>query len=161
VEGIEYIASGTRQVVWITAGIVVVVVGAEILIDAAVAIMKTFGFSEKFIGLTIVALGTSLPELATSAVAALKKEMDISIGNLVGSNVFNILSVLGAAALVKPIPIPGGFIQSGLLIDYLFMMFVSFLPWLMMRKTCIVSRRDGVVLILCYVGYILYLLVKT
>ena len=160
-EGIEYIRSRTRQVVWITVGIVVVVAGAEILIDAAIAIMKTFGVSEKFIGLTIVALGTSLPEFATSAVAAMKKEMDISVGNLVGSNVFNILSVLGTAALVKPIPIPGGFVQSGLLIDYLFMMFVSFLPWLMMRKTSIVSRRDGVMLILCYVGYILYLLIKT
>ncbi len=160
-EGIEYITSRTRQVVWITAGIVVVVVGAEILIDAAVAVMKTFGVSEKFVGLTIVALGTSLPELATSVVAAMKKEMDISIGNLVGSNVFNILSVLGAAALVNPIPIPGGFVQSGLLIDYLFMMFVSFLPWLMMRKTSTVSRTDGVVLISCYVGYILYLIIKT
>jgi cation:H+ antiporter len=91
----------------------------------------------------------------------MKKEMDISIGNLVGSNVFNILSVLGAAALVKPIPIPGGFVQSGLLIDYLFMMFVSVLPWLMMRKTYIVSRKDGVVLLLCYVGYIVYLIIKT
>ena len=160
-EGIEYITSRTRQVIWITAGIVVVIAGAEILIDAAVAIMKTFGVSEKFIGLTIVALGTSLPEFATSAVAAMKKEMDISIGNLVGSNVFNILSVLGAAALVKPIPIPGGFVQSGLLIDYLFMIFVSFLPWLMMRNTFTVSRRDGVMLLLCYAGYILYLLIKT
>ena len=160
-EGIDYISSRTRQVVWITTGIVVVIVGAEILIDASVAIMKTFGVSEKFIGLTIVALGTSLPEFATSAVAAMKKEMDISIGNLVGSNVFNILSVLGAAALVKPIPIPGGFVQSGLLIDYLFMMFVSFLPWLMMRKTFTVSRRDGVMLLICYAGYILYLVIKT
>jgi cation:H+ antiporter len=160
-EGIEYISSRTRQVVWITVGIVVVAAGAEILIDAAVVIMTTFGVSEKFIGLTIVALGTSLPEFATSAIAAMKKEMDISVGNLVGSNVFNILSVLGAAALVKPIPIPGGFVQSGLLTDYLFMMFVSFLPWLMMRKTFIVSRRDGVVLILCYAGYIFYLLIKT
>ena len=159
-ESIEYISSRTRQLVWITGGIVVVITGAEILIDAAVAIMKTFGVGEKFIGLTIVALGTSLPEFATSAVAAMKKEMDISIGNLVGSNVFNILSVLGAAALVKPIPIPGGFVQSGLLIDYLFMMFVSFLPWLMMRKTCTVSRKDGVMLLLCYVGYIIYLLIK-
>ena len=160
-EGIDYISSRTRQVVWITTGIVVVIVGAELLIDASVAIMKTFGVSEKFIGLTIVALGTSLPEFATSAVAAMKKEMDISIGNLVGSNVFNILCVLGAASLVKPIPIPGGFVQSGLLIDYLFMMFVSFLPWLMMRKTFTVSRRDGVMLLICYAGYILYLVIKT
>jgi len=161
VEDIEYIASRSRQIVWITAGIIGVIVGAEILIDAAVGIMKVFGVSEKFIGLTIVALGTSLPELATSVVAALRKEMDISIGNLVGSNVFNILCVLGAASLVKPIPIPGGFVQSGLLIDYLFMMFVSFLPWLMMRKTCLLTRRDGILLLSCYVGYVLYLIVRT
>ncbi|HSQ83375.1 MAG TPA: calcium/sodium antiporter [Desulfobacterales bacterium] len=161
VDNIEYITSRSKQIVWIAAGIIGVVAGAEILIDAAVGIMKVFGVSEKFIGLTIVALGTSLPELATSVVAALKKEMDISIGNLVGSNVFNILSVLGAASLVKPIPIPGGFIQSGLLIDYLFMMFVSFLPWLMMRKKYVVTRWDGVILLLCYVGYVLYLIIKT
>ncbi|MGD8980015.1 MAG: calcium/sodium antiporter [Desulfobacterales bacterium] len=160
VEGIEYITSKSRQILWITAGIIGVVVGAEILIDAAVAIMKVFGVNEKFIGLTIVALGTSLPELATSVVAALRKEMDISIGNLVGSNVFNILSVLGAASMVNPIPIPGGFVQSGLLIDYLFMMFVSFLPWLMMRKTQTVTRRDGILLLSCYVGYVLYLIIK-
>jgi len=157
---IEYVTSRTRQVVWITAGIIGVVVGAEILIDSAVAIMKLFSVSEKFIGLTIVALGTSLPELATSVVAALKKEMDISIGNLVGSNVFNILSVLGAASLIRPIPIPGGFINSGLLVDYLVMIFVGFLPWLMMRKTCIVMRRDGIILLVCYIGYVAYLILK-
>jgi len=157
---IEYVTSRTRQVVWITAGIIGVVVGAEILIDSAVAIMKVFSVSEKFIGLTIVALGTSLPELATSIVAALKKEMDISIGNLVGSNVFNILSVLGAASLIRPIPIPGGFINSGLLVDYLVMIFVGFLPWLMMRKTCIVTRRDGIILLVCYIGYVAYLILK-
>ena len=161
VDNIEYITSRTKQIVWITAGIIGVVAGAEILIDAAVGIMKVFGVSEKFIGLTIVALGTSLPELSTSVVAALKKEMDISIGNLVGSNVFNILSVLGAASLVKPIPIPGGFVRSGLLIDYLFMMFVSFLPWLMMRKTCVVTRKDGMILLSCYIGYVIYLIIKT
>jgi len=161
VDEIEYVPSKTRQMVWISAGIVGVVVGAEIFIDAAVAIMKIFGVSEKFIGLTIVALGTSLPELATSVVAAFRKEMDISIGNLVGSNVFNILSVLGAAALVRPITLPGGFVQSGLLFDYMVMMFVSILPWLMMRKTYVVNRKDGVVLLACYVGYVAYLILKS
>ena len=159
-EDIEYISSRARQITLIVAGILFVVTGAKILIDSAVKIMQTFGISEKFIGLTIVALGTSLPELATSVVAAMRKEMDISIGNLVGSNVFNILGVLGAASLVRPVLIPGGFIQSGLLIDYLVMMFISFLPWVMMRKTNTVMRRDGVVLLSCYVGYIAYLIVK-
>jgi len=160
VKEIEYVTSRTRQIVLIVVGITGVIAGAEILIDAAVIIMKKFGVSEKFIGLTIVALGTSLPELATSVVAALRKEMDISIGNLVGSNVFNILSVLGAASLVRPILIPGGLVESGLLIDYLVMMFISFLPWLMMRKTCTVTRKDGLVLLSCYVGYIVYLILK-
>ena len=160
VKEIEYISDRTRQIIWIVAGIVSVIAGAEILIDAAVFIMKIFGVSEKFIGLTIVALGTSLPELATSVVAALRKEMDISIGNLVGSNVFNMLSVLGAASLVRPIPIPGGFIESGLLIDYLVMMLISFLPWLMMRKTFSVTRKDGIILLFCYVGYVVYLILK-
>jgi cation:H+ antiporter len=160
VKDIGYIPSRTRQILLITIGIAGVVIGAEILIDSAVVIMKVFGVDEKFIGLTVVALGTSLPELATSVVAALKKEMDISIGNLVGSNVFNILSVLGAASLVKPIPIPGGFIHSGLLIDYMVMMFISFLPWLIMRKTYCVRRKDGAILLICYVLYVVYLILK-
>jgi cation:H+ antiporter len=160
VEDIEYVTSRSRQVLCITVGIIGVVVGAEVLIDSAVAIMKIFNVSEKFIGLTVVALGTSLPELATSVVAALRKEMDISIGNLVGSNVFNILSVLGAASLIKPIPIPGGLFNSGLLIDYLVMIFVGFLPWLMMRKNYIITRRDGFILLVCYTGYVAYLIVK-
>ncbi|MBW1833867.1 MAG: calcium/sodium antiporter [Deltaproteobacteria bacterium] len=159
-EDIEYIPSRARQITLIVTGILFVVAGAQVLIDSAVKIMHTFGISEKFIGLTVVAFGTSLPELATSVVAAIKKEMDISIGNLVGSNVFNILGVLGAASLVRPVLIPGGFIQSGLLIDYLVMMFISFLPWVMMRKTNTVMRRDGIVLLSCYVGYIIYLTVK-
>jgi cation:H+ antiporter len=160
VEEIEYVTSRSRQVLLIAVGIIGVVVGAEVLIDSAVAIMKIFNVSEKFIGLTVVALGTSLPELATSVVAALRKEMDISIGNLVGSNVFNILSVLGAASLIRPIPIPGGFINSGLLVDYLVMIFVGFLPWLMMRKDYIITRKDGVILLVCYIGYVAYLIGK-
>jgi cation:H+ antiporter len=160
VEKIEYVTSKTRQVVCITAGIIGVVVGAELLIDSAVAIMKIFNVSEKFIGLTVVAVGTSLPELATSVVAALRKEMDISIGNLVGSNVFNILSVLGAASLIRPIPIPGGFIPSGLFVDYLVMIFVGFLPWLMMKKNYTITRKDGVILLVCYAGYVAYLILK-
>ena len=157
---IEYISSRVKQITLIVAGIVFVVSGAEILIDSAVKIMKIFEVSEKFIGLTIVAFGTSLPELAVSVVAAMRKEMDISLGNLLGSNIFNILGVLGTASLVRPILIPGGFIQSGLLIDYLVMMFISFLPWLMMRKKYMLTKKNGVILLSGYVGYIAYLTIK-
>ena len=159
-EEIGFIASRPKQIILILLGIAGVVGGAQIVVENAVVIMKILGVDEKFIGLTIVAFGTSLPELATSVVAAMRGEMDISIGNLVGSNVFNIMSVLGIAALVRPIPIPGGFIESGLWIDYLVMMFTSFLPWLMMRKNFTVTRRDGFVLLACYAGYLTFLIVK-
>ncbi|MBW2051836.1 MAG: calcium/sodium antiporter [Deltaproteobacteria bacterium] len=160
-EEIEYIYSRTKQIALILAGIAGVIIGAELLIDSAVSIMKVFGVSEKFIGLTMVAFGTSLPELATSVVAALRKEMDISIGNLVGSNVFNILSVLGMASIVRPIPIPGGFIESGLIFDYIVMIIISLLPLLMMRKTYTVTRKHGFILLSCYVGYLAYLIIKS
>jgi cation:H+ antiporter len=160
VEEIEYVTSRQKQIVLIVVGIIGVVGGAQIVVESAVRIMQILGVSEKFIGLTIVAFGTSLPELATSVVAALRKEMDISIGNLVGSNVFNIMSVLGAASLVRPIPIPGGFVESGLIIDYFVMMLTSFLPWLIMRKTYTITRQGGFILLMCYVGYITYLILK-
>jgi cation:H+ antiporter len=160
VEEIDYITSRLKQIIFIIIGIIGVVGGAQLVVESAVKIMTILGVSEKFIGLTIVAFGTSLPELATSIVAALRKEMDISIGNLVGSNVFNIMSVLGAASLVRPIPIPGGFFASGLVIDYLVMMLTSFLPWLMMRKTFTLTRSNGVILLFCYVGYLTYLIIR-
>lgn len=158
---IATIPSRTKQLIWIAAGIGGVVVGADVLIDSAVKIMAVFGVSEKFIGLTVVAFGTSLPELATSVVAAMRKELDISIGNLIGSNVFNILGVLGIAAMVRPIFIPGGFVQSGLLTDYLVMAFTSALPWFMMRQNHTLSRKNGAILLLTYTGYLAYLVLKS
>ena len=92
--------------------------------------------------------------------AAVRKQMDISIGNLVGSNVFNIMSVLGVASLVNPIPIPGGFVGSGLLVDYLVMLFTSFLPLVMLRKNNTITRLDGFILLACYAGFITYLIIK-
>lgn len=154
------ITSRKKQIIMIIAGITGVVAGAQLVVESAVKIMTILGVSEKFIGLTIVAFGTSLPELATSVVAAIKKEMDISLGNLVGSNVFNIMSVLGASAMVKAIPIQGGFFESGLIIDYAVMMFISFLPWLLMRKNFVLTRVGGVSLLSCYGGYMIYLIQK-
>jgi cation:H+ antiporter len=161
VEEVEFVASRPKQIVFIVVGIFGVTLGAKIVVDNAVEIMKILGVSAKFIGLTIVAFGTSLPELATSVVAAIRKEMDISIGNLVGSNVFNIMSVIGVASLVNPIPIPGGFVGSGLMIDYLVMLFTSFLPLIMLRKNNTITRLDGIILLGCYAAYITYLIVAT
>ena len=160
VEDIGYVSSRARQLLLIGFGIAGVIAGADLVVDSAVIIMSILGVSEKFIGLTIVAFGTSLPELATSVVAAIRREMDISIGNLVGSNVFNLLSVLGVASMVRPIPIPGGFYASGLWIDYLVMLIISALPWWMMRRTATVSRANGAVLLGCYICYLSYLIIK-
>ncbi len=155
---IGIVESKTKQILLIIVGIAGVIVGAQVLIDAAVIVMREFGVSEKFIGLTIVAFGTSLPELATSVVAAMRKEMDISIGNLIGSNVFNILSVIGLAAMIRPITIPGGFFESGLVIDYWVMIAIGGITWLMMQKRFMVSRISGFTLLCCYVGYLAYLI---
>ena len=160
VADIAVVESRARQLLLIIVGIAGVVVGAEAVVDSAVKIMTVLGVSEKFIGLTIVAFGTSLPELATSVVAAIRKEMDISIGNLVGSNVFNILSVLGVAALVRPIQIPGGFIASGLWIDYLVMLATSAMPWFMMCRTMTISRFNGAMLLGSYATYLAYLIAR-
>jgi cation:H+ antiporter len=150
IKDITTIASPSKQVLSIVVGIAGVVLGADLLIDSAVKIMEIFG-----------AFGTSLPELATSVVAAIRKELDISIGNIIGSNVFNILAVLGAAALANPISIPGGLVKSGLVIDYAVMTATSVLPLIMMRRTYALSRKNGIVLVLCYVGYIVYLVLKS
>lgn len=160
-DNVEHVASRGKQVILIILGIAGVALGAKIVVDSAVKIMTALGVDEKFISLTLVAFGTSLPELTTSVVAAMRKEMDISIGNLLGSNVFNILSVLGAASIVRPIYIQGGFIESGLIIDYFVMMVISILPWIMMRKSFTINRMNGATLLLCYAGYITFLIMKT
>lgn len=160
-EEIGYVASRVKQIIFIIVGIAGVAFGAKLVVDSAVKIMTALGVSEKFISLTLVAFGTSLPELTTSVVAAIRKEMDISIGNLLGSNVFNILSVLGATSIVRPIIIEGGFIESGLIIDYFVMMVISILPWIMMRKSPTISRINGITLLLCYTGYIIFLIMKS
>ena len=148
------------QLLLVAAGMAAVVLGADLLVDAAVRIMSVLGVSDRVVGLTVVAFGTSVPELATSVVAAMKKEMEISLGNLVGSNVFNLLSVVGATAAVRPITISGGFFGSGLAVDYLVMMAVSALPWLLMRQNLILSRANGSLLLGCYVVYVTSLILK-
>jgi cation:H+ antiporter len=90
-------------------GLVVLVIGARLLVDSATDIARTFGISEAVIGLTIVAVGTSLPELATSVIAAMRKQTEIAVGNVVGSNVFNIFGILGVTALISPIPVADRF----------------------------------------------------
>jgi len=160
VEELGFVASRPMQLLLIVTGIAGVVGGAELVVISAEEFMIALGVPAKFIGLTIIAFGTSLPELATSVIAAMRKQMDISIGNLVGSNVFNILSVLGAAALVRPIPIPGGFVESGMVLDYLVMFGTSALPLLFLLWGNRVRRWQGFLLLGTY-GIYLWFLIRT
>lgn len=135
-------------------GAVMVVWGADLTVDAASEIAKMFGMSDRLIGLTIVAFGTSLPELVTSVTAARKGKADIAIGNIVGSNVFNILFVVGTTALVTPV-----IFESKFVIDTLVAFGAGVLLWLSVFRKKELRRPAGVVMLLAYAGYFVYLLV--
>ncbi len=157
VRSIEQVKSRVIQILLIVVGIAGVMAGAKLVVDSATTVMLRLKLSEEFVGLTMVAFGTSVPELATSVVAAIKGESDISIGNLVGSNVFNLLSVLGATSLVAPIAFPGGFAAGGLPVAYGVMLLTSALPLLLIRRNDRFGREAGVVLLLTYIGFVLWL----
>ena len=142
-----------KLLLFIIIGGVVVVWGANISVDAAVGIATAIGISEKFIGLTIVALGTSLPELVASVTAARKGNADIAIGNIVGSNIFNILFVLGTSALIIPIPY-----QSSFLFDGIIAVLAGVLLWVATIRKRELNRPWGIVMIIAYVAYLAYLL---
>ena len=135
-------------------GGVVVVLGSNVVVDSATAIAAIIGLSEKFIGLTIVALGTSLPELVTSVTAARKGNADIAIGNIVGSNIFNILFVLGTSALIIPITFEASFV-----IDSIIAIAAGVLLWISTIKSKKLTRPWGIVMLVCYAAYFVYLLV--
>lgn len=134
-------------------GAVLVVWGADVTVDAASAIAKIFGMSERLIGLTIVALGTSLPELVTSVTAARKGKADIAIGNIVGSNVFNILFVVGTTALVTPV-----IFETNFIIDTIVAFGAGILLWLGVAKHKELRRPAGIIMLLAYAGYFVYLI---
>lgn len=136
-------------------GAALVIFGADFTVDAATFIAKTFGMSDRLIGLTIVALGTSLPELVTSVTAARKGKADIAIGNIVGSNIFNILFVVGTTALVTPV-----IFESKFVIDTWVSFAAGVLLWIGVAKRKELRRPTGVVMLLAYLGYFVYLLLS-
>ena len=129
--------------------VVMLIVGAKLFVNGAVAAARLAKVSEAVIGLTVVALGTSLPELATSVAAARRGECDIAVGNVVGSNLFNVLCILGIAPLVSPIRT-----AEINLFDFGAMCFLTTLLWAMMRTGKCISRREGGVLLALYITYI-------
>ncbi|MDD6572042.1 MAG: calcium/sodium antiporter [Thermoflexaceae bacterium] len=146
-------ASLLKLVLLAIIGLVLVVAGSDVTVDAATGIAKFMGLSERFIGLTIVALGTSLPELVTSVSAAIKGKADIAIGNIVGSNIFNILFVVGTTALITPVVFAPNFI-----IDTIAAIGAGVLLWFCVFRKNRLNRIGGILMLLCYAGYFTYLL---
>lgn len=141
--------------VFVILGIALIVAGADVSVDAASEIARMIGLSERFIGLTIVAFGTSLPELCTSVVAAAKGKADLAIGNIVGSNIFNVLFVVGTTALIIPVPFNPAFI-----IDTAVAAGAALLLWLCVLPKKKLARPDGLVMLAGYAGYFVYLMIK-
>lgn len=137
-------------------GLGLLVVGADQFVRAATEIARGAGVSELVIGLTIVAGGTSLPELVTSVVAALRKSSDVAVGNIIGSNIFNMLGILGTCALVAPQPIAG----LTALVDVPVMLAFSIVLFPMVKSGGVVSRREGAALLAGYGVYLAYLLIS-
>jgi cation:H+ antiporter len=144
------------NLIMIVVGLVLLVFGAQWLVSGAIEIATSIGMSQAVVGLTIVAIGTSLPELATSVVAASKKEGDIAIGNVVGSNIFNILCILGITAMILPVS------QGGITtVDILLMLGLTLFLLPILRSGYIVSRIEGGVLLTIYIVYTAYLVLIT
>ncbi len=154
-EGTQYaIRNAKSNVLFVVIGLAGLALGADLAVRGAVVIGERIGLSQAVIGLTISAVGTSLPELATSLVAVVKGQHDISIGNLVGSNIFNTLLVVGTAGLVRPFSIGSRLIG----LDYCIMIIVSVAFLVMAAIGRRISRANGIILFLAYFAYITVLL---
>lgn len=144
---------------WLFGGLILLIVSSRILVWGAVEIAQGFGISDLIIGLTVVALGTSLPELASSLVAAHRKEHDIAVGNVIGSNLFNTLAVVGIAGVIDPIIISPEILSR----DFLFMAVLTFSLFAIgygFRGPGRINRYEGTVLLASYVGYVVFLIVS-
>ena len=140
---------------YLSLGLAAIVLGGDLVVDSASVIAVAAGMDEILVGLTIVALGTSLPELMTSIVASRKGENDIAIGNVVGSNLFNILLVLGASAAIRPIQVGGEVV-----IDTIILIVVSLLVAIPIYKNKELGRQSGVLMVLMYAAYLAYIIMR-
>lgn len=141
---------GGLSVLLAAAGLVGIIGGARLLVSASIEIAGALGIPDSVIGLTVVAVGTSLPELATSVVAAIKRQTDIALGNIIGSNIFNILGILGVTVLVKPISIPQGVVVFD---AWVLLGVTGLLLYYALTEACL-SRSEGAVFLVLYATYV-------
>ena len=141
---------------FVIGGIAVTILGAHLLVTGSIGLARSLGVSESVIGLTVVAVGTSLPELATSIIAAVRRQGDIAFGNIVGSNIYNMFGILGVVALVEPLAVPAEIFQ----VDLWVMLGATALLVVFVRTGWRVSRAEGAVFLLAYGGYLASLVLR-
>lgn len=144
-----------KCLIFILGGMIAIKYGGDLVVDGASAIAAGLGLSQTLIGLTIIAMGTSLPELVTSIVAARKDEVDMALGNVIGSNIFNILLVLGVAAAISPV----GFVPENM-IDIAFLILVSVITLVFAWTSKEINRKEGIVMLLLYAAYMIYICIR-
>lgn len=147
--------SPLKSGIYIVIGLIGIVWGGNLVVDSASNIALTFGWSQTFIGLTIVALGTSLPELVTSVVAARKGENDLAVGNVVGSNIFNILLILGVSSFITPITL-----DVTAVYDTIILIIASIIVYVSAISKREIQRKEGILFLVCYVAFFLYVFMR-
>ena len=153
-EEIQEMSMG-KSVIYILLGAVAIAVGSDWVVDGACTVAAAIGISQTLIGLTVVAFGTSLPELVTSIVAAKKGEVDMALGNVIGSNIFNILMVLGIAAAISPV----AFLTENI-IDIAVLIVFSVIGWIMAWTKRELNRKEGIIMLLLYAVYVVYICMR-
>lgn len=144
-----------RSIIYIILGAAGIAIGGDLTVDSASRIATTLGMSQTLVGLTIVSIGTSLPELVTSIVAAKKHEIGMALGNAIGSNVFNILMVLGIASAISPI----AFIQENV-IDIIVLLVFTLIVWIFAASKKRLDKFEGAIMLACYIGYSVYIFMR-
>lgn len=144
-----------KIILFIVGGLIALVYGSDLTVNSAIDIAKSLNISDRIIGLTIIAIGTSLPELVTCIIAALKKQSDIAIGNIVGSNIFNILFVIGLTGVIKPMTFSPEFLFDGAIA-----IISSILLFMCTVRDRALTRWEGISFIAMYIGYLTYIIVK-
>ena len=142
-------------ILMVAGGLTALIGGAKLFVNASITIAKWCNVSDAVIGLTVVAVGTSLPELATSVVAAIRKEQDIAIGNVIGSNIFNVLAIMGITPLIAPVKA-----LNISYVDMILMVVLSIMLYPVMKTGMKISRKEGIGLLAVYIAYTLYLIIK-
>ena len=154
-EAAEKVMSMPKSLLFLVVGVAGIVIGGDVVVDSASNIALKIGMSQTLVGLTIVSIGTSLPELVTSVVAARKNEVDMALGNAIGSNIFNILFVLGLAGVISPMP----FLMENI-IDIMILIVLSLLIWGFAWTKEKISRKEGIVMLVLYVVYVIYICMR-